>query len=238
MKTPLLLLTVAALSGLLLTQCETAGAGGGLKMGGQRFSNMVGMTLVPVPGTKISMATTEVTVAQWQASGLPYQTPYFAQDGNHPAAIISWNDAQKYCRWLSKKEGRSYRLPTDHEWSCAVGIGHLENASSNPQQKDGVIKNAFPYGSGHPSGRAGNYLGAEASSVKSGEFLSTYMADYNDGYVYTAPVGSYAPNKLGIYDMGGNVWEWCQDKYAPSSNRRVLRGASCVNAASDYLLSS
>lgn len=207
-------------------------------MGGQTFTNTVGMKLVPVPSTNISMGTTEVTVAQWQASGLPHKTPDFAQGENHPAVNISWNDAQNYCRWLSKREGRRYRLPTDHEWSCAVGIGHLENPLNTPAQKDRQIKNIFPWGRGRPTGRAGNYRGEEARSGNLFGNDTSCIAGYNDGYVETAPVGSYTPNKLGLYDLGGNVWEWCQDEQQSGSKLRVLRGASNYAAESDLLLSS
>lgn len=207
-------------------------------MGGQTFTNTVGMKLVPVPGTNISMGTTEVTVAQWQASGLSYESMWNNSGGNHPVRSVSWDDAQMYCRWLSKSEGRRYRLPTDHEWSCAVSIGHLEKQTKTPAQKDGQIKNVFTWGSGRPTGRAGNYRGEEARAANFLGNDTSCIAGYNDGYVNTAPVGSYNPNNLGLYDLGGNVWEWCQDKYQPSLEARVLRGASYSDAVSDFLLSS
>ena len=235
MKKALILLSTV-LSALLLSHCAApAGGGGGSTMGGQTFTNSVGMKLVPVPGTAISMSTTETTLAQWQAAGLGGGG---GEGTNYPVHTVSWDDAQKYCRWLSRKEGRRYRLPTDHEWSCAVGIGHLENPLNTPAQKDGAIKNVFPWGSGRPSGRAGNYRGEEARNANFFGSNTSCIAGYNDGYVRTAPVGSYAANKLGIYDLGGNVWEWCQDQYGSGSSARVLRGASYNNAESDNLLSS
>ena len=236
MKKALILLSTV-LSALLLSHCAApAGGGGGSTMGGQTFTNSVGMKLVPVPGTAISMSTTETTLAQWQAAGLPGGA---GEGSNHPVSRgVSWDDAQRYCRWLSRKEGRRYRLPTDHEWSCAVGIGHLENPLNTPMQKDGAIKNVFPWGSGRPSGRAGNYRGEEARNANSWGSNTSCIAGYNDAYVNTAPVGSYAANKLGIYDLGGNVWEWCQDQYGSGSSARVLRGASYFIAESVGLLSS
>ena len=209
-------------------------------------TNSLGMKLVPVPGTKILMATTEVTVDQYKAAGLGYEAPKFAQDGNHPAVNVSWNDAQKYCEWLSKKEWKKYRLPTDREWSCAVGIGNMESASGSPESKDGKIADVYPWGRGKPSGRAGNYRGQEwnnAAGVAAAKAYGfgaglTLIPGYNDGVLFTAPVGSYSPNSLGIYDLGGNVWEWSEDKYSPMKAWRVLRGGSWGNSSRGNLLSS
>ena len=217
----------------------------------QSFSNSLGMKMVSVPGTKILMATTEVTVDQYNAAGLGYEAPDFSQDGNHPAVNVSWNDAKKYCAWLSKKEGKKYRLPTDREWSCAVGIGGMESAGGSPESKGGKIADVYPWGRGKPSGRAGNYMGQEwnnAAGVAAFKKMFPSLKDgwelipgYNDGVLFAAPVGSYSPNSLGIYDLGGNVWEWCEDKYGgggPMSAWRVVRGGSWYLHYRDFLLSS
>ncbi len=217
----------------------------------QGFTNSVGMKMVPVPGTKILMGTTEVTVDQYRAAGLGYEAPEFAQSGNHPAVNVSWNDAKKYCAWLSKKEGKKYRLPSDREWSCAVGIGNLESVGGSPESKCEKLPDVFPWGSGKPSGRAGNYMGQEWKSSSAGiayakskgwkEGQLCLVPDYNDGHMFTAPVGSYSPNSLGIYDLGGNVWEWCEDKYGGSGAAkayRVMRGGAWGGGDICGLLSS
>jgi len=213
-------------------------------------TNTLGMKLVPVPGTKVLMATTEVTVDQYKAAGLGYEAPDFAQSGNHPAVNVSWNDAKKYCAWLSKKEGKKYRLPTDREWSCAVGIGNLESAGGSPESKDGKVADVFPWGrqgkgSPPPKG-AGNYMGQEwrkdparakayFTTLVETDFQLSLLLGYDDGWMFTAPVGSYTPNNLGIYDLGGNVREWCEDKYSPMKPFRVLRGGSWNNNNRDNL---
>jgi formylglycine-generating enzyme required for sulfatase activity len=213
----------------------------------QGFTNSLGMKFVPVPGTKVLFCTTEVTVDQYKAAGLGYEAPRFAQAGNHPAVNVSWNDAKAYCAWLSKREGKKYRLPTDREWSCAVGIGEMESAGGSPESKSGKIPDVFPWGRGKPSGKAGNYMGQEwrkeparakayFTSLGENNYQLSLIPDYDDGYLFTAPVGSYAANNLGIYDLGGNVWEWCEDKYSKAF--RVLRGGSWGNGGRGGLLSS
>ncbi|MCB0574596.1 MAG: formylglycine-generating enzyme family protein, partial [Saprospiraceae bacterium] len=135
---------------------------------------------------------------------------------NHPVIHVSWNDAVAYCDWLSKKTGQAYRLPTEAEWEYAAGGG------SNARTK--------------------------WSGTSDENNLTRYVnCDGNkDGYATTAPVGSLQANSLGLYDMSGNVWEWCSDWYdsdyyknSPSYNPagpatgsyRVLRGGSwAVNA--------
>jgi formylglycine-generating enzyme required for sulfatase activity len=124
---------------------------------------------------------------------------------NHPVVGVNWNDANAFCAWLSKKEGRSYRLPTDREWSIAVGLGSPEKARkrTTPMMLSGKAKEVWSWGTVRPPPKgAGNF----ADTVCRQEFpnLST-IRDYTDGYATTAPVMSFKPNKNGLYDMGGNV---------------------------------
>jgi len=211
------------------------------------YKNSFGMKFVPVPGTDVLFGTTEMTVDQYRAAGLGYRAPKFPQEGNHPVVNVSWDDAQAYCTWLSDQEGQKYRLPTDHEWSCAVGIGRQEDPNQSPESKSMKIADVFPWGRGKPEAGAGNYMGQEwntAAGHAGAKMLElkedwTLIPDYNDGVLFTAAVASYKPNSLGIFDLGGNVWEWCRDKFKPDSDEwLVLRGGGWRNYHKDPLLSS
>jgi formylglycine-generating enzyme required for sulfatase activity len=180
--------------------------------------------------------------------GHSWEDPGFAQTEDHPVVGVSWNDAKAFCEWLTLREraagrlaaDREYRLPTDHEWSVAVGL-EAEDPAKTPKEKDGKIKDKYPWGA-WPEGQpppagAGNYAGEEAND---GHWPAKFgvIAGYNDKYPRTAPVGSFKPNRHGLFDLGSNVCEWCEDEYRPGSGTRVLRGASWVDGGRDYLLSS
>lgn len=111
---------------------------------------------------------------------------------DQPVVFVSWNDAQAFCRWLSRKEKRTYRLPTEAEWERAC--------------RGGSAWVRFPWGNRLPGDRDMNF---GDGSPKLPESLTTV----DDGYEYVAPVGSYPPNGYGLYDMDGNVMEWVQDYY-------------------------
>jgi formylglycine-generating enzyme required for sulfatase activity len=157
---------------------------------------------------------------------------------------VTWNDAKKFCEWLTGREqgsgmlprGRVYRLPTDAEWSAGVGL--QDEKGNNPKEKDGKIK-LYPWGKKWPppKGAGNNYAGEES---KMGEEPSDWavIKGYNDGYPRTSPVGCFAANANGLYDMGGNVWQWCEDWYDATETGRVLRGASWDNDYRDTLLAS
>ena len=134
-----------------------------------------------------------------------YFTPSngYALDLNRPVEQLHWNDATNYCALLTARElaaGRIptnyvYRLPTESEWEYACRAG---------------TTTAFYLGSGLSSGQA-NFWGRYEYDASAGQII-------NSSGIYlqtTTPVGSYAPNGWGLYDMIGNVWEWCQDWYAP-----------------------
>jgi len=200
------------------------------------FTNTLGMKFVPVSGTEVSFCIWETRVKDYAAyaaanAGVDGSWKNFGrgfkQEDTHPVVNVSWNDAQAFCAWLTKKElaegkikaGQKYRLPTDAEWSVAVGLG--KEKGNTPEEKSRGVKDVYPWGKEWPPPKAaGNY----------GESLNV------DNYEYTSPAGSFAANKLGLHDMGGNVWEWCEDKYIPITPKRVLRGASWADIA--FMLSS
>jgi formylglycine-generating enzyme required for sulfatase activity len=200
------------------------------------FTNTLGMVFKPVPGTEVAFCIWETRVKDYAAYAAAnpgvdgnWKKPGFKQEDTHPVVKVSWNDAQAFCEWLTKKEmaegkikaGQKYRLPTDAEWSVAVGLG--KEVGDTPEAKDGGIKDVYPWGKEWPPAvGAGNYS----------RFLKV------DNFDRTAPVGSFSANQFGLHDMGGNVWEWCEDKYSPTSSYRVLRGASWGDYNPDYLLSS
>ena len=176
--------------------------------------------------------------------GHSWEDPGFAQSEDHPVVGVSWFDAKAFCEWLTLRErvagrlpaDREYRLPKDHEWSVAVGLDE-EDPPKTPEEKDGKSKDKFPWGSEWPPpAGAGNYAGEEAND---GHWPARFsvITGYRDGYARTAPVGSFKPNRYGIYDLGSNVSEWCEDTYKVGGRNRVLRGA-WLDRGRDLLLSS
>ena len=167
-----------------------------------------------------------------------WESPTFSQTGDHPVVYLSWHAAQAFCNWLTERERKAgsitadqrYRLPTDHEWSCAVGIGGRENAASSPESKDGQIDAVYPWGSEWPPGKVvGNYLGKEC-------YANCETPD--DGFQRTAPVGSFPESSSGLHDLGGNASEWCEDWWNPEREYRVMRGGGMNHSNSGFLLSS
>lgn len=122
-----------------------------------------------------------------------------ASEYSHPVVHVSHNDALAYCAWLSKKTGRTYRLPTEAEWEYAAGNG-------TPHTK-------YSWGDGDPAEPVGNVADKSYKARFDGKFNYKAFNQYTDGYAFTAPVGSFKANKFGLHDMTGNVWEWCSDWY-------------------------
>jgi len=136
----------------------------------------------------------QVYDGRWQDSPeLSWNNVGFTQTSLHPVACVSWGDARDFAAWLSRKTGQTYRLPTESEWEYAARAGspatrpwkdRIEGACSDANVADQAAAQQYPGWKVHPC---------------------------SDGYVYTAPVGSFQPNAFGLYDMLGNVFEWVED---------------------------
>ena len=200
------------------------------------------LLLVPERGSVKAFFMGKYEVTQGQYEALMDNNPSGFKTGpDYPVELVSWDDAKEFCRRLTAglpdnlKGKFVFRLPTDAEWSVAVGLP--EESGSTPRDKDSKIKDVYPWGTiwPPPSG-AGNYAD---QSFKQKYRSSTVMEGYADGYAETAPVGSFKPNQFGLYDLGGNVWEWCEDWYdSATKSSRGLRGGSWYYGDPDFLLSS
>ncbi|MDP1590563.1 MAG: SUMF1/EgtB/PvdO family nonheme iron enzyme, partial [Prosthecobacter sp.] len=184
------------------------------------------MKFVPVPGTKVQFcihetryqdyaahaAATPGVDGGWRNQSAEGLTPTENKE-SHPVMRVSWEDAQKFCAWLSQKEGKAYRLPTDKEWSVAAGIGREE--TWEPGTLPAIVTGnhtIFPWGDDYPPPPgSGNFSDASRKSKATYRAGQLFLDDFNDGFPTTAPVMSFKPNALGLYDLGGNVWEWVAD---------------------------
>jgi formylglycine-generating enzyme required for sulfatase activity/serine/threonine protein kinase len=203
--------------------------------------NTLGMRFVPVGNVQFSVYETRVRdfaafIRETGHSKSHWRKPGFDQTPDHPVVMVSWTDAMAFCKWLTDREHLSqdlpadqyYRLPTDSEWSFAAGLP--AEKGQTPELRDLGIQDRYPWGNTWPPPKgAGNYTGRETGS-------DVAISGYDDGFPYTAPVGSYAPNEKGIYDMGGNAWEWCLDTWNLKTRSRVLRGASWFQGSLQFSL--
>jgi formylglycine-generating enzyme required for sulfatase activity len=181
------------------------------------------------PATKVrvksfALAETDVTRGQWHAfieathrpdglgcaySGLPkgeaaqasWRHLGFTQGDDEPVVCISWNEAQAYVQWLSRRTGRAYRLPTEAEWEYAARAG---------------TTSAYPWGDIASHDRA-NY---------GSETCCTPARGGADRWLNTSPVKSFPQNAYGLYDMIGNVWQWTQDCYVDTLAERPSSAAA------------
>jgi formylglycine-generating enzyme required for sulfatase activity len=190
---------------------------------GQPWQNSLGMKFVPagtkgilvdVWDTRLKDFDSFVRATRYDATRLmnsdgivkdgdSWALPGFDQTPDCPVSTVSWDDARAFCLWLTEKErwervisrDQYYRLPTDAEWTAAAG--------------DGL---RYPWGEqDSPPPGAGNY------AFKDDGFFESTL-DGADGYKNTSPVGSFSSNAYGLYDMGGNLWEWCEDWYRKEMN--------------------
>jgi formylglycine-generating enzyme required for sulfatase activity len=222
-----------------------------------RWTNQLGMVFVPVPPTHAAFSIYETRVSDFAAfaatqpkldgtnwnHALYHNVTPVSAGANYPVVAVSWNDATAFCRWLTETErdqnlippGAVYRLPTDAEWSWAAGIGDRETGAT-PKAKNAKLKDVYPWGTQFPPPPGtGNFADQAALN-----YFKKWpnIPGYDDGYVTTAPVGSFKPNGFGLYDLAGNAAEWCEDSYDGTSSRRELRGGSWVNTGPKSLWAS
>lgn len=201
---------------------------------GQPWQNSLGMKFVPLGAIHIAIWDTRVGdyAAFCAATGRVFRKPDFAQTPSDPVVLVGWNDADAFCKWLTQKEvqegtleeGQSYRLPTDAEWSAADGLP--PEGGATPEERDGKMRGVYPWGTAWPPPAGAGNFADESASRKGGAIIR----GYKDGWMTTSPAGAFPPNRLGLYDMSGNVWQWVEDGYRQeAANTRdwgVLRGGS------------
>lgn len=220
------------------------------------YENSLGMKFAPVPGTDVLFSAWDTRVKDFQAyteaAGYRQQGGIYVDDGSkwsldatkswenpgfqqtelHPVVGVNWEEAKAFCQWLTTKERREGKISASQEYRLPT--------DSEWNMALGSTK--YPWGNEWPPPNgAGNYdpsLGV-------------------DSYVNTSPVGSFTANRFGLFDMGGNVWQWCEDWYRSDLNDRsvletspelkddgggqklrVIRGGSWINNIPNNLLSS
>lgn len=124
-----------------------------------------------------------------------WRNPGFPQGDDHPVVNVTWNDALAMTKWLSQTEGKRYRLPTEAEWEYAAraGTGTRYHSGDDPQS---LLKVANIF---------------DGDAKKNWQKWASYALVGDDGFAFTSPVGSFAPNAFGLFDMHGNAWEWTAD---------------------------
>jgi len=160
-------------------------------------------------------------------NGCSWRNPGFKQKGDHPVVQISWNDAQAFCDWLSKRSGKTVMLPTEAQWEYACRAG---------------TTTAYPWGDNPDDGKGWANCADQAlkKAVPNAPADWTFF-NWDDGFVFTSPVKSFKPNQFGLYDMIGNAWQWCSDRYGDydreaatdptgpnTGSQHVLRGGSWI----------
>lgn len=162
-----------------------------------------------------------------KVDGASWRDVGFEQADEHPAICVTFDDAVAFCRWATEKTGHNVLLPTEAQWEYAARAG---------------CDGAYPWGDAWEDG-AGWANAADEAARR--EFRGWRTFPWDDGYVFTSPVGTYKANAFGLHDISGNVWEWTVDWYdkdyykeSPtadpvgplSGTQRVVRGGSCISS--------
>ncbi len=204
--------------------------GGSFQMGAAKDEAGAGSDEYPQHSVTIApfyMGKFAITQVQWQAiATLPKinhdlnPAPSNFKGANRPVEQISWFEAVEFCDRLSQKTGKSYRLPSEAEWECACRAG---------------TRTPFHFGETISTDLA-NYRGTDWTYEG-----TTYSGFYGKGVrgIYreqTTDVDSFSPNAFGLYDMHGNVWEWCSDRWHDSYQGAPINGSAWETGHSKYRL--
>jgi formylglycine-generating enzyme required for sulfatase activity len=167
-----------------------------------------------------------------QVNGASWQKPGFEQTEEHPVTEVSWNDCQAFIKHLNATVGAGLAPPSGPQ--AAQQAAPLRFSLPNEAQWEYACragtKGRFFWGEDET--KAGQHANVADKTAKA-EFSDWTISDTEDGYVFTAPVGRFKANAFGLYDMHGNVWEWCEDAYGDydkaltngtNDASRVLRG--------------
>lgn len=201
---------------------------------GRPWKNALGMQFVPV-GDDLMVSAWETRVRDYalfvkETKRPPGPVPDFAQEPDHPQVYITRPDALAFCEWLTLRERKDeriqfsyeYRLPTDEEWSLMAGLQNEKG--STPGQRDAQGLQVWPWGKTWPPPPGSGNFADETAASEGNVNPERIIRGYTDGFVKTAPVGSFAPNLYGIYDLSGNVHEWVADDYDSLKLHGVVRG--------------
>jgi len=150
-----------------------------------------------------------------RVSGVDWRSGYDGQPaaGNLPVVHVTAWDAEAYAAWLSAQTDAHYRLPSEAEFEYALRSGG---------------QGRFPWGNGGPPAGVDNFAGGKDASPR-GLHWNNSFPSYGDGWWGPAPVGSFARNAFGLFDMGGNVSEWVADCWHKGYRRAPANGAAWVN---------
>jgi len=168
------------------------------------------------------LSVTEITNAQYgrflKATGA--KSPLYWGDKNlnapnQPVVGVTWFDAAAFCRWLTRATGVTCQLPTEAQWEAAA--------------RGGLVGRPYPWGAADPD--AGGGWRANLRHDRTAK----------DGFLFSAPVGSFPANGYDLFDMAGNVAEWCRDRYVPlraggpfkPGDLRLLKGGSWISGPRD-----
>ena len=158
---------------------------------------------------------------QWaEQQGRSWRSPGFSQTDRDPVVCVNWEDARAYAAWVSQRTGKGYRLLTEAEFEYAARAGSTTRWWWG---EDGAVQ-------------CRNANGADQSTQRQVPETSGWtVAPCDDGFAYTAPVGRFAANRFGLYDMAGNALQWVEDCYrdsyagAPSDASTPATGGDCAS---------